>query len=129
MPVNAPLNYILSFFCWPCVQCQESRVIKQKWLANNQQPLFSGAAVIPMQPVVTTIVVNNPAVQQSVATQQPSFHVATANAAMNGQWTVLATATVRNGLSTKSKEVRRLKTGTIVQVFAQGEFAGHQRVR
>ena len=79
-------------------------------------------------PAETTIVVNNPA-QQSVATQQPSFHVATANAAMNGQWTVLATATVRKGLSTKSKAVRRLKTGTIVQVFAQGEFAGHQRVR
>ena len=47
----------------------------------------------------------------------------------HGQWTVLATATVRNGLSTKSKEVRQLKSGTVVQVFEQGESEGHQRVR
>ena len=58
-----------------------------------------------------------------------SASASTPKAGSDGKWTALVAATVRKGLSTKSKEVRQLKSGTVVQVFEQGESEGHQRVR
>eukprot|EP01050_Picozoa_sp_SAG11_P037976 SAG11_NODE_15259_length_583_cov_4.547521_1_plen_83_part_10 len=45
------------------------------------------------------------------------------------QWQVIATATVRNGVSLRSAAVRQLQPGTLVSVLERAQSDGHRRGR
>jgi Cys-rich protein (TIGR01571 family) len=48
-------NYILGGCCSPCILAQEHRIIERKWRANNEQPLSSGLAIMPVATMPSSV--------------------------------------------------------------------------